>query len=83
MAMEIIFLVIYCRSFWSRPRVSSILKKVEHSLSKTPRELTDMFISSTDLKSFFRSSIKSLYFACFRSTLLRRLVSNPTVNSTT
>ena len=65
MAMEIIFLVVYCRSFWPRPRVCSILKKEEHFLSQTPSELTDMFINSTDLKCFSRSSINSLYLAYF------------------
>ena len=52
MAMEIIFLVVYCRSFWPRPSVCSILKKEEHFLSQTTSKLTDMFINSTDLKCF-------------------------------
>ena len=57
--------------------------KAADSLSKTPSALTDRLINFMQLNFLFSSLINYLYLEYLRLMLFLRLVSYPTVNSTT
>ena len=65
MAIAIILLIQYLLYLSSKPISSSIFKKVELSLAKTPKELIEIFTNLTLLKYFRCCFTSSLYLMFF------------------
>ena len=79
--IAIIFFFTYlicCSSYF---RSWSMSNKDFVDSANTPSELTDTLINLTWLYFFFWSAINGRYFSCFRTELVLRFVSKPTVNS--
>ena len=82
MAIAIILLIQYLLYLSSKPISSSIFKKVELSLTKTPKEPIEIFTNLTLLKYFRCCFTSSLYLMFFLLMFDSRFDSYPTVSST-
>ena len=78
-----IFLMVYLTQALSEFKCSNICIKSDDSFSKTPSALIERLMNLTGRNFFFCSTIISLYFEYLRCILFLRLVSYPTVSSST
>ena len=75
--------MVYLTQALSEFKCSNIFIKFDDSFSKTPSALTERLMNFTGRNFFFCSTIISLYFEYLRCILFLKLVSYPTVSSST